>query len=50
MNPILYSYYNVKIAAWNDLAIGAAVVLLVVCQDLEGSPSSEMAQRPSWAF
>jgi hypothetical protein len=25
INPFLYSYYNMKVAAWNNLAVGAVV-------------------------
>ena len=25
INPFLYSYFNVKIAAWNNLSVGALV-------------------------
>ena len=40
INPILYSYYNMKVAAWNNVAVGAAVFLLAVYQDWKDSEHS----------
>ena len=40
LNPILYNYYNVKIAAWNNLAVGFVVLILAVYQDWKDSESS----------
>jgi hypothetical protein len=39
LNPILYHYYNVKIAAWNNLAVGSVVLILAVYQDRKDSES-----------
>lgn len=40
INPILYSYYNLKVAAWNNLAVGAVVFLLAMYQDWSDSEHS----------
>lgn len=40
LNPILYHYYNVKIAAWNNLAVGFVVLILAFYQDRKDSESS----------
>lgn len=40
LNPILYNYYNVKIAAWNNLAVGFVVLILAFYQDWKDSESS----------
>jgi SPW repeat len=40
LNPILYNYYNVKIAAWNNLAVGLVILILAVYQDWKDSESS----------
>jgi SPW repeat len=37
INPLLYSYYNVKVGAWNNLAVGAVVFLLALYQDWRDS-------------
>ena len=37
INPLLYSYYNVKVGAWNNLAVGAGVFLLALYQDWRDS-------------
>jgi hypothetical protein len=37
INPFLYSYYNMKVAAWNNLAVGALVFLLAFYQDWKDS-------------
>jgi len=37
VNPFLYSYYNMKTAAWNNLTVGAVVFLLAVYQDWKDS-------------
>lgn len=39
LNPILFNYYNVKIAAWNNLAVGFVVLILAVYQDRKDSES-----------
>jgi hypothetical protein len=33
LNPILYGYFRLRAAAWNNIVIGAAVFLLAVYQD-----------------
>jgi hypothetical protein len=33
LNPILYGYFRLRAAAWNNLVIGAAVFLLALYQD-----------------
>ena len=40
LNPLLYSYNNVKVGAWNNLTVGAAVFLLALYQDWRDSDSS----------
>jgi hypothetical protein len=37
INPLLYSYYGITLATWNNLIVGAAVLLLAVYQDLKDS-------------
>jgi hypothetical protein len=45
INPFLYSYYNMKLAAWNNLAVGAVVFLLAVYQDWKDSEHSAAHHR-----
>src|SRR5215831_2750449 len=33
INPILYHYFNAKMAAWNNLAVGSVVFILAIYQD-----------------
>jgi SPW repeat-containing protein len=40
LNPILYHYFNVEIAAWNNLAVGFVVLILAIYQDRKDSVSS----------
>jgi hypothetical protein len=40
INPILYHYFNVKVAAWNNLAAGSVVFLPAIYQDRKDSESS----------
>ncbi len=40
INPILYHYFNVKVAAWNNLAAGFVVLILAIYQDRKDSESS----------
>jgi SPW repeat len=40
INPILYHYFNVKVAAWNNLAVGSVVFILAIYQDRIDSESS----------
>ena len=37
VNPLLYRYYNVTFAAWNNVAIGGVVFLLATYQDWRDS-------------
>jgi hypothetical protein len=43
INPFLYSYFKVKTAAWNNLGVGALVLLLAIYQDWRdtNSPSRQ---------
>src|SRR5262245_55193712 len=41
INPILYRYFNVKVAAWNNLAVGSVVFILAIYQDLKDSESTK---------
>jgi hypothetical protein len=47
VNPFLYSYYNMKVAAWNNLAVGAVAFLLAVYQDWKDSEHSSL-HRTHW--
>jgi hypothetical protein len=40
INPFLYSYFNLRTAAWNNLAIGAVVLLVALFQDWHDSDAS----------
>lgn len=37
INPILYSYFNLTTAAWNNLAIGGVILLVALFQDWHDS-------------
>ena len=37
INPLLYNYYGITLATWNNLIVGAAVLLLAAYQDLKDS-------------
>ena len=39
VNPILYHYLNVQVAAWNNLAAGSVVFILAIYQDRKDSSS-----------
>jgi SPW repeat len=39
LNPILYHYFNIEGAAWNNLAVGSAVFVLAIYQDRKDSAS-----------
>jgi SPW repeat len=41
LNPILYHYFNVEVAAWNNVAVGAVVFILAIYQDRKDSASSQ---------
>jgi hypothetical protein len=39
INPFLYSYFKLRVAAWNNLSVGALVLLLALYQDWrDGQP------------
>jgi len=40
INPFLYSYLNLKIAAWNNLAIGGVILSLAIFQDWQDSEAN----------
>jgi hypothetical protein len=40
LNPLLYHYFNVEVAAWNNVAVGAVVFILAIYQDRKDSASS----------
>jgi len=42
INPFLYSYFNVSVAAWNNLVVGGIVFLLAIYQDWKDS------DKPAW--
>src|SRR5262245_8038071 len=37
INPILYHYFNAKVAAWNNLTVGFVVFILAIYQDRKDS-------------
>ena len=39
LNPILYHYFNIEGAAWNNLAVGSVVFVLAIYQDRKDSAS-----------
>ena len=43
INPILYHYFNAKVAAWNNLAVGSVVFILAIYQDRKDSESTKTA-------
>jgi SPW repeat len=45
VNPFLYSYYNVTVAAWNNVIIGGVVFLLAAYQDWKDSDAPPVKQR-----
>src|SRR5512135_2656467 len=44
INPFLYSYLNVKLAAWNNLSIGGVVLLLALLQDWKDSAQGNWSE------
>ena len=40
INPVLYHYFNVKVAGWNNLAVVSVVFILAIYQDRKDSESS----------
>ena len=45
VNPFLYSYYDVTVAAWNNVIIGGVVFLLAAYQDWKDSDAPPVKQR-----
>lgn len=45
VNPFLYSYFRVKPAAWNNLAVGVVVLLIAIYQDWR---DTDRPSHPSW--
>jgi len=37
INPLLYNYYGITLATWNNLIVGGAVLLLAIYQDRKDS-------------
>ena len=37
INPFLFSYFNAKMAVWNNLTIGGVIFLLAIFQDWQDS-------------
>ena len=40
INPFLYSYFNLRTAAWNNLALGGSVLLVALFQDWQDGDAS----------
>ena len=47
INPFLYSYFKLKAAAWNNLGVGALVLLLALYQDWQDTDAPDNAQHES---
>ncbi|MET0584171.1 MAG: SPW repeat protein [Candidatus Binatia bacterium] len=47
INPFLYSYFKLKAAAWNNLSVGALVLLLALYQDWCDTDARDNAQHES---
>jgi hypothetical protein len=45
LNPILYGYFRLPAAAWNNIVVGAAVFLLAVRQDWKDSDRLDREKR-----
>jgi hypothetical protein len=45
LNPIVYHYFNVKVVAWNNLAVGSMVLILAIYDDRKNSESSETIEE-----
>ncbi len=45
LNPFLYSYFNMELAAWNNVSIGGVVLLLAVFQDWKDSHGRSWAEH-----
>src|SRR5262245_12767947 len=43
INPILYHYFNAKVAGWNNLAVRSVVFILAIYQDRKDSESTKTA-------
>lgn len=37
INPILYRYFNLKFATWNNLALGTIILMAAIIQDYQDS-------------
>ena len=37
INPLLYNYYGITLATWNNLLVGGAVCLCAICLDWKDS-------------
>jgi SPW repeat len=44
-NPFLYSYFNMTVAAWNNVIIGSVVFVLAAYQDWKDSAPPRVKQR-----
>ena len=47
INPFLYSYFKLKAAAWNNLGVGALLLLLALYQDWHDTDAPDNAQHES---
>lgn len=47
VNPFLYSYLKLKVAAWNNLSVGMLILLLAIYQDWQDSYPSNGQHRHS---
>jgi hypothetical protein len=45
LNPIVYHYFNVKVAAWNNLGVGSMVLILAIYDDRKNSESSKTIEE-----
>ena len=45
INPFLYSYFKLKAAAWNNLSVGALVLLLALYQDWYDTAAPDNAHK-----
>ena len=46
INPFLYSYFNAKMAVWNNLTIGGIIFLLAIFQDWQDSDGAHWHPGP----
>ena len=47
VNPFLYRYFKLKVAAWNNLGVGMLVLLLAIYQDWQDSSAPDRQHRHS---